>query len=230
MAREVFQSCLLPDRVSRAGSALKQCKVPTLGKSSVFPPLSRSWTAPICQQPTPVLHPVLAYIVGEMQKNAASGAVQDIHDINVLAARLFLLGPLGLAAAEIEKARAYDKWKDLVNEGHVWDHKSYIKKTWTAYQTIDFKTIGKAEKIEFFLDIWSNIHYGYVGLAAAFTELELIQGSNIQSWLHNGSGDPLSDVVSIKIGFRLYHGTLSVPALLKEIYEHSHDLSGTPVK
>jgi len=168
-----------------------------------------------------------------MRTNAASEAVQEIHDINALAAKLLLsspaTGPLGLAAAEIERARAYDKWIDLVNEGHAWDHKSYIHKTWGSFQTIDFITIGKAAKIKFFLDIWSNIHYGYVGLAAGFLETELLWGSDLQSLWHNRSGDPPSDVASIKIGFRLYHGTLSIQALLKELYEHSAELSGTPV-
>jgi hypothetical protein len=168
-----------------------------------------------------------------MKKNGASAAVQDIKVLNDAAVDTLPLAivveeALGPVAAE--KALAYKKWIDLVNEGHVWDFKSYIQKTWTSYQTLDFQTIGKPEKIQFFLDIWSNIHYGYVGLAAGFSEFELIQGSNVQSWLHNHSPDPLSDVVSIKIGFSLYHKALSVPALLKEIYDHSHDLSGKPVK
>ena len=35
----------------------------------------------------------------------------------------------------------------------------------------------KYKEYDFYLDVWSNIHYGYVGLSVGFTEDLLLKGS-----------------------------------------------------
>ncbi|MGP9687782.1 polymorphic toxin type 44 domain-containing protein [Psychrobacter sp. AOP22-C1-C5] len=59
------------------------------------------------------------------------------------------------------------------------------------------------------LDIWSNIHYGYVGRSIGFTANELLTGSNIAQYVSNAvileiSGDTKDDKTAIEIGIELY--------------------------
>lgn len=61
-----------------------------------------------------------------------------------------------------------------------WDHKPYILKTF------NFKHLKEPQKrhqlgdFNYYHDIWSNIHYGYVGTAAGFIESELLEGAGIE--------------------------------------------------
>jgi len=73
---------------------------------------------------------------------------------------------------------------------------------------------------EYFYDIWSNIHYGYVGTACGFTESELLDGAGLEqigSTLARGRmpdpftsdarlrrWDDASDQASIALGIALY--------------------------
>lgn len=62
----------------------------------------------------------------------------------------------------------------------------------------------------YFYDIWSNIHYGYVGLSLGFTESELLTGSAIQQRMQDNDGktsggDTSDDITCMKIGFKLFH-------------------------
>ena len=55
---------------------------------------------------------------------------------------------------------------------------------------------------EYYYDIWSNIHYGYVGMAAGFDEDTLQWGHNL-NWLRSGIQDP-ADNVSVRAGISLW--------------------------
>lgn len=134
--------------------------------------------------------PVINYIVGEMNKNANSKTVQEIKKLN---RGLFGLG----------KPAAYKKWKNLVCYDCVWDHKSYIKEHFTdkffgrsSYQLVNHTYYR--------WDIWSNIHYGFVGNAAGFSDVELLGGSSLANIRKNGKPDDLSDRTSILVGNILF--------------------------
>jgi hypothetical protein len=244
MAPDVL-SCLVPDRVSRAGSTLNQCRVPDPRKASVLPPLSSSWTAPICKQQTPVFAPVLAYIVGEMQTNSESDAVRTIRELNESHAyesawieynkhdflwQLFVGGNVldsalkadiaSKVAAKAEFAcKVADAKTSIVGCG-IWDHKPIISAKWGVHQLIDFAPLNKKEKVDFYYDIWSNIHYGYVGLAAGFSDTDLVDSASSENVISNpGVPEPPSDTAAIRIGFDLFYGTLNVFELLKKLYE-----------
>ncbi len=127
------------------------------------------------------------------------------------------------------KLSAYEKWKDLVAKGKIWDHKKEIRKL----QNDKNWSCSKFDKytIKFYFDIWSNIHYGFIGKRAGFSEFELINGAGyaqigdngkkLSEWkvwkeyLKNrfidfgdcdilGGFDDPNDTQAIKIGFRLY--------------------------
>ncbi|WP_024558523.1 polymorphic toxin type 44 domain-containing protein [Franconibacter pulveris 1160] len=65
----------------------------------------------------------------------------------------------------------------------------------------------KYKEYDFYLDVWSNIHYGYVGLSVGFSEDLLLKGSTWEQNMTPGAmgDDTLDDVTSMKIGFELYH-------------------------
>ncbi|EMN5547240.1 hypothetical protein RVX52_003074, partial [Enterobacter cloacae] len=56
-------------------------------------------------------------------------------------------------------------------------------------------------------DVWSNIHYGYVGLSVGFSESLLLKGSTWEQNMTPGAigNDTVDDVTSMKIGFALFH-------------------------
>jgi hypothetical protein len=235
---------LLRGRVTRGATIVNQCKVPD-ATPWIPPGFEFLFTAPLKPQQTPVPHPVLVYIVGEMKKNAESDAVKKIHELNeshafkdalaeykkqgVLWKILFGRDLLDSAMKQdiSAKVAANVSWACKVADARtsaigcgIWDHKPYIQKKWTVIQWIDFTPIGKAEQVDFYYDVWSNIHYGYVGRAAGFTEQELIDWAANENAISNpGVPEPISDRRAIEIGSRLYaDGSLNVLELLKKLY------------
>ena len=117
------------------------------------------------------------------------------------------------------KITAAELWIGQVNTEKPWDHKNKIRKK--------FKTVAvhrplpppsdtwsetyyhKYKEYDYYIDIWSNIHYGYVGRSVGFTANELLTGSNIAQYVSNAvqreiSGDTTDDKTAINIGIELY--------------------------
>lgn len=115
------------------------------------------------------------------------------------------------------KITAAELWIGQVNTEKSWDHKNKIRKK--------FKTVAvhrplpsdqwsetfyhKYKEYDYYIDIWSNIHYGYVGRSVGFTANKLLTGSNIAQYVSNAvqreiSGDTTDDKTAIKIGIELY--------------------------
>lgn len=118
-------------------------------------------------------------------------------------------------------------WYDMVDTNKPWDHK------WQLVQDDRFNKNSKItvhrptqkgtpseshyhkyKNYDYFYDVWSNIHYGYVGLSVGFSEQALLSGSWVQQ---AGSdiisafkerrlprADTLDDNTAMKIGFELY--------------------------
>ncbi|MGP9491769.1 polymorphic toxin type 44 domain-containing protein [Psychrobacter sp. AOP7-B1-24] len=76
-----------------------------------------------------------------------------------------------------------------------WDHNPKIKdypnlKYLAVQRNIESGRIPKSffhkyKDYNYFCDVWSNIHYGYVGKYAGFTANELLTGSNIAQFVSN---------------------------------------------
>lgn len=133
------------------------------------------------------------------------------------------------------RIKAYNKWKALVAGGMIWDHKPAIlsmqhSQKWACDSTTELK---------FMYDIWSNIHYGFVGRFVGFTEFELINGAGYAQICENnkslwkwtmtyvanrfvdigdadilGGFDDAEDAQSIKVGFSLYNRFGEIPFAL----------------
>jgi Bacterial toxin 44 len=168
------------------------------------------------------LSDVVDYIQGEMNTNLNSTHVASMRGKLNTSSWWNVLGPGGTAYQASQIVSAYKEWYHLVKTGGKWDHKSHIKSTYGTWAA------DSSEPIEYEFDIWSNIHYGYIGLACGFPEWDLLSGAGIAQvkagtvppgYLSRrvetiGDADFLAafddpkDQVAIRIGFQLWktHG------------------------
>jgi len=110
-------------------------------------------------------------------------------------------------------------WAIKVMQDSDWDHKPKIR---TRFVSVSTKSGAwhRYGQTEYYYDIWSNIHYGYVGVAAGFTESVLLDGAGLEQigtdilrrrWPKRALGenglrafDDDSDRIAISIGIRMY--------------------------
>lgn len=120
---------------------------------------------------------------------------------------------------------AYSLWVKQVDTNKDWDHKRLIKNDTpqlglnklTVHRPISYRVntkeshshFHKYKGYDYFYDIWSNIHYGYIGLSVGFEENTLLTGSDFQQFLHNvkkgtWGADTPDDRTTMKMGFTLF--------------------------
>ena len=134
------------------------------------------------------------------------------------------------------RIKAYSKWKNLVAKDKIWDHKKMVLQMQNSMEW----ACDSTTELKFMYDIWSNIHYGFVGRYVGFTEFELINGAgyaqlgdnnrSVGQWLEQyaknrfvdfgdadilGGFDDAEDTQAIKIGFSLFNKFGCAPELLK---------------
>lgn len=117
-------------------------------------------------------------------------------------------------------------WGLLVKSGARWDHKRQIQdgievelgRKSTVEET--YLPIPGHEGLNLSHDIWSNIHYGYVGRNIGLTEVEL----DLQRLVGH---DDASDRLSVQIGYELAEkyppGTLTPEILEQAVIDHLDD-------
>ncbi|AZD03503.1 hypothetical protein C4K27_4318 [Pseudomonas chlororaphis subsp. chlororaphis] len=79
--------------------------------------------------------------------------------------------PQAIGASNVAAAMAL--WTERVGQGRDWDHKPKIHAKFGRYR-------HRQGKYDYFYDIWSNIHYGYVGMAGGLTEGVLLDSAGIE--------------------------------------------------
>ncbi|CAM0553623.1 hypothetical protein EHLJMEHL_03720 [Vreelandella titanicae] len=125
---------------------------------------------------------------------------------------------------------ALASWARLTMPGGVWDHKQYFDPEVAPERARQFATLGittrqyhhKYQGYEYFYDIWSNIHYGYVGRYIGFSEDALLDGAGLAQYASditefkwpenrsdtNGSGlrrfDDVTDYLSVRLGISMF--------------------------
>ena len=127
--------------------------------------------------------------------------------------------PQAIGAANSAAAMAL--WTEKVGQGMDWDHKKTIP------TIIGGGVWHKQGKYDYYYDIWSNIHYGYVGRAGGLSESVLSDGAGVEQiisesvnkllnwekgqWPHAAEGvdgmrayDDDPDRISINIGLELF--------------------------
>ncbi|WP_413705355.1 polymorphic toxin type 44 domain-containing protein [Pseudomonas sp. Pseusp16] len=180
---------------SAAGSPTTQADSGFTTKSGVADPkLAEKVTAPLgnldgggaCNHPDQ-MEELAAYIAGEMNRNITHASVLKMKELNsynpeaetskYMEIPFYLrLGrqPNFHSIALAKKAEAFALWAERVGQNRSWDHKPKIKANFGG----DVR--HKQGRYDYFYDIWSNIHYGYVGMAAGFSERVLLDGAGAE--------------------------------------------------
>ncbi|NGO79886.1 hypothetical protein G6045_30130 [Streptomyces sp. YC504] len=162
---------------------------------------------------------ILIYMFGEMHANVEGEEVDDLSCDNESDMCGFIkfwnpnssagekleglarwLGG-GLGGNVIARGKALSKFYSIIHAGARWDHKGVLAKKFDLDS--DSRTgIADGKKGRLLFDVWSNIHYGYIGSAAGFSRAELISASNVKiSGVGQTDG---GDNVSVNIGVNLY--------------------------
>ena len=209
--------------------------------------------------------PPIRYIYKEMVRNAQSSLVKAMQLANAVSR-------FGGFSTLLGKATAYSIWASQVMDARIkkyagplapkianWDHKPILlDEVNSPVPEIPHERPGKPKgwstvgSLLYRFDIWSNIHYGYVGRASDFSQLELTGGAGIEqigSNLYNktvphrssradnwaASWDDPSDNAAIQIGIQLWnqYGLAVKPAdlylaVLEEPRLATQPLGGTP--
>ncbi len=193
--------------------------VSTAARTTVNAQQQRRVNVNTCKYPDGAID-VAEYILKEIHSNANSGLTKSIKNhLN--------------SYAPARVARAYYLWGMQVAPGKPWDHKPIIKDDPKLKYLAVTRPLPsglqsqshyhKYKRYDYYYDIWSNIHYGYVGMSAGFSSEILTSGSYIQQMglealrelkriaRENDSirnmklrGDTEDDVNAIKIGISLY--------------------------
>ena len=159
----------------------------------------------------------LSYMHSEMITNANSNDVKSIYEfLNHKPTTMEIL--LGSYDPLRDQLAAKTVWFSLVRQGGPWDHKPKLERLLHLKEPKDdyYFPVRGDETHEYYYDIWSNIHYGYVGTAAGFSRETLQNGA--------ASGVPFAGVndrgdrISVDIGVDLWekYGTALTEADLHQ--------------
>lgn len=142
------------------------------------------------------------YMYDEMITNLDSQEFKFIKDNLDLAANPPLFSDPNATTGYV--TAALTKFYNQVKTGGPWDHKPILEEKLGLEPGVDlrFPVRGDTEH-EVFYDIWSNVHYGYVGTAAGFAEGELQTAADIAEE-GTGKNDP-ADKITIQIGIDLWN-------------------------
>lgn len=192
------------------------------------------------QTPTPPADPnnydrfdqTLQYMHQEMITNAQSETVGMIKSLLDSFRNPQWYDYLGGGNPSDKLIAALAMWAAKVHSGGDWDHKPKLNDlldldgdpSTNADNDFYFPIRGDQTN-EYYYDIWSNIHYGYVGAAAGFDTSTLQDGANLGD-AFTGTNDP-GDVLTVQIGIDLwnkYGSSMTPEQLHAEILAHRDEL------
>lgn len=140
------------------------------------------------------LTPIANYMANEINRNAAGRLARRMRELNATTAsacirdfteasffqQLFRLTPQQCVSIEISSHQAaYMMWTGAVMQNAEWDHKPKIRKLFKSSTTGTGVWHAWGDE-RFFYDVWSNVHYGYVGRAAGFSASALLDGAGLE--------------------------------------------------
>ncbi|PWK31440.1 polymorphic toxin type 44 domain-containing protein [Pseudomonas sp. OV226] len=205
--------------------------------------------APVTCKDPDMMEQVASYIAGEMNRNITHPSVLKMKKLisfdaaaeNAKFQKLpwyARLSPPNFQAMELgNTTAAMALWTERVGQNRPWDHKVTIGQQFGG-------TWQKQGQLDYFYDIWSNIHYGYIGRAGGLSESVLLDGAGleqiasdsirkVQKWderkgPHRSADiegmrawDDIGDRVSISIGVELYkqhpNGGITAKMLMDEV-------------
>jgi hypothetical protein len=129
-----------------------------------------------------------SFIFDEMMRNKDSATVAKIREL--------------LASGNaVDRAHAMALWGAKVAPNMAWDHKPILEERLGLDGQNDYYFKDPNGKRSVYYDIWSNIHYGYVGRASGFNRSDLDEGAQVP--IIAGKTDP-GDIYTVKVGMDLY--------------------------
>ena len=194
------------------------------------------------------ISPIAEYMAREMTRNVHSPVVRHMKYLNSSSDLLKsyadkLVGfekfkwPVTKAEQMTTRAAAMVIWTRLVMQDSDWDHKPVIGSCFHPRARYTQEYHGYANR-RYYYDIWSNIHYGYIGAAAGFNQRFLLDGAGLEqigsdvsrlSWPKRKTKHPTGllrdfddsdDRVSIQLGiqlFKKYPGGIGAVILLDSV-------------
>ena len=166
---------------------------------------------------------VAKYIVDEIKTNIKSKEASEIYgylDYKIYIEKYYNKNTLAPHPDPIViKEIGVAKWITMVDTGKPWDHKPKITNRFKAVAVERYTELGnytrshyhKYHYHDYYFDVWSNIHFGFVGKYCGFSDSSLLFGSNTQQMITNlknldfFQGDTPADKVSIQLGINLYY-------------------------
>jgi uncharacterized Zn-binding protein involved in type VI secretion len=149
-------------------------------------PLGDLGGSKVCNHPDQ-MEALASYIAGEMNRNIKHPDVLKIKDLlsydsGADASRFYALpwyarlaGPPNFnGIALTKKLEAMAIWTKQVGQNMEWDHKPKLEAMYNGVVR------HKQGNYEYYYDIWSNIHYGYVGTAGGLSESLLLDGAGAE--------------------------------------------------
>lgn len=128
-------------------------------------------------------HEVLPFMVDEMNMNCA------------------IMNTLSRSLGVKERLLVF---LERVHSGGAWDHKVALRKRFFPGDSPRYSPVPGTE-VSMFYDVWSNIHYGYVGRCAGFSRGLLLWASHNSPG--SGKDDPGDDIV-VNLGMDLHDKVL----------------------
>jgi hypothetical protein len=126
------------------------------------------------------------YIAGEMNRNIHDPAVLEMRKLidydpgaaakeyTALPLLARMSGPPNFASiAKAKKVAAAAIWTKKVGQDQEWDHKPKLRRLFPGVR-------HKQGQYDYYYDIWSNIHYGYVGIIGGLSESVLLDGAGAE--------------------------------------------------
>jgi len=89
--------------------------------------------------------------------------------------------------------------RNFRQEGGMWDHKPHIYRVWGTDNRLGNHPLA------YYYDIWSNMHYGFIGIKAGFSQEHLLEGANKAQIFDNAGAteDDPADREAMLEGMRL---------------------------
>lgn len=138
-----------------------------------------------CPHPD-MMEELASYIAEEMNRNIHDPAVLEMRKLidydPSSAAKEFaelpwlarMSGPPNFASiAKAKKAAAAAIWTKKVGQDQEWDHKPKLRRRFPGVR-------HKQGQYDYYYDIWSNVHYGYVGIIGGLSESVLLDGAGAE--------------------------------------------------
>lgn len=122
-------------------------------------------------------------------------------------------------------------WIAMVGPGQPWDFKSKIEGVLNQHppqpgETHQYTRFDEDPNAELYQNLWANISYGYVGMAAGFDAGTLQHGAELNAYLSktNTQGNYVGRQIGIDLYTHYKPGQLTQQAIDDEIYAHLDQL------